>query len=167
MMDIRDWPIDRIMQLPDCAFGRRWPIRLAKILEDGNAVFDLAEAALPERCVIWEVGFLTVGAFGVSAETGLSLGELLPTSEAQFRALELVFSGVDSPISGRGHFEVAADGWAGVMTLRQPMQPAGRRLVARFIRHRGSALSAGIIVVVSSIPTEVPDWLISGQGRSL
>ncbi len=55
IMDIRNWPLSQIMQLPDAAFGRRWPVGLAYAFAGAGAEFDISEAALPERFVIWEV----------------------------------------------------------------------------------------------------------------
>ena len=57
-MDIRNWPMNRIMQLPDCCFSRRWPVGVSWLGEAVSVGYDISEAGLPERCVIWEAGFV-------------------------------------------------------------------------------------------------------------
>lgn len=159
-MDVRNWPLDRIMQLPDCAFGRRWPIGLQAVLSDAAAVFDIAEAALPERCVIWQLYMSCSGLLGTtSADFTLALGDVLPATVAEFNALELVFSGVES-VTSRGGTEAVSGAPINLPTIRMPLVTAGCRFVGRFIRVIGSATAAHVIIIVSSIPREVPDCLL-------
>ncbi len=80
-MDIRNWPLDRIMQLPDHCFGRRWPITLLTPVVQTVTYYDISEMALPEKCVIWELVFYGYGVLGGEL-TGWSfaLGDVLPTT---------------------------------------------------------------------------------------
>lgn len=160
-MDIRNWGLDQVMMLPDHCFGRRWPIGLQSFLEGAGAVFDVSEAALPERCIVWEVFVSSVGAIGTtSAGFTLALGDQLPANVAAFNACELVFSGIDSR-SRRGEIEVVSGAGFNIRNLRLPLAVSGRRFVGAFIRVLGSPVACHAIIVVSSIPKEVPDCLLS------
>lgn len=160
-MDIRDWPLDRIMQLPDHCFGRRWPIGLQATLLNAEPVFDISEFALPERCVIWEVVLVGRIAAFASVELCLALGDQLPPDDAAFAVLELVFGGVESAAGVRGAIETPTLSIHQVTKLRVPLQTSGRRFVGRFIRREAMVAAADVIIVVSSIPREVPDCLLS------
>ncbi|MBA7630391.1 hypothetical protein ES703_37913 [subsurface metagenome] len=160
-MNIKHWPMNTIMELPEWCFGRQWPIGLSVTLKDENAVFDIAEAALPEQFVIWRLLFPTVTKDIQSVDIGLALGDTLPGNEAEFAALELLFTSFHSPVSGQGHFEASVGSAGNVIEMRHPVKAAGRRLVGRFIRQEGVAVGAGAIVIVSSLPTKIPGWLSS------
>ncbi len=166
-MDIRNWPVDRIMQLPDWCFGRRWPVGLQFTTPDANPVFDICEAALPEVCILWEVSLFVSGLPGITVGFTLALGDQLPADDAAFNVCELLFPGVESPEGIRGEIEKLTDSGPPAFQIRQPVATAGRRIVGRAIRILGEALAAQAVIIVSSVPTEVPDWLISGPGRSL
>lgn len=160
-MNIRNWPFDRIMQLPDWCFGRRWPIGLQAVLTDDAPVFDISEAALPETTVIWELAIQNLSILASALIVTLSIGDQLPASDAAFNVCELVFPGIESTTGVRGAVDVMDRGALCSRRLRIPVATAGRRLVGRFLRDTGSAVGGQAIIVVSSIPTEVPDWLCS------
>lgn len=156
-MDIRDWPMDRIMQLPDNVFGRRWPVLMQANLTDGNPVFDLAEIGLPNRFVIWELMGFNQGSFGVTVEIALALGSQLPASDAEFLVLEKVFPSFIDTTGIRGSIENMTTTGMSLTQLRQGVDAGGRALIGRFKRKAALSLSAWCSVVISSIPNEVPD----------
>lgn len=158
-MDIRNWPLGRIMQLPDNCFGRRWPIGLYGTLTDADAAFDIAEFALPERTVIWEVSLVHCGGLGMSVDVAFALGDHLPASDAEFNVMESLCSGIISSNGRRGHFEIPSIAQITYSMLRIPVAVSGRRIVARFIRGPGAAANAAAVITISSIPNEVPDCL--------
>lgn len=165
-MDIRDWPLDQVMQLPDCCFGRRWPIHLFSEEAINPAMFRISHMALPEQCVIWEVTAWGVSGFTAAIAVGLALGDFLPTTEAEWQRLELVFSGFEDHGHISGELPVFANGQVAFRQLKMHIRPAGRRLVGRFAVYVGVPDFAGIGVTVSSIPHEVPDCLVSEYLRS-
>lgn len=158
-MNISDWPISKIMQLPDYAFGRREIVQLAMDLTDANAVYAISPAGLAERTVIWDIGTSNRGASNTTTHAALSLGDFLPTTDAQFNAMEVMFPGVIASDGGVGEFEAAAGSYMNTSKVRQVFQTSGRRFVARFIRHQQNATESVIVVAYSSIPTELPEWL--------
>ena len=158
-MDVRNCPMNQAMQLPDCCFGRREVVQLAHDLSDANAVYVISPAGLSERSVIWEVTGAARGAVGVTVHVGLVLGDQLPASDAAYDALELVFPNVIDSTGVRSSFEVARGSGLHLNRLRLPLYTAGRRFVARLVRHQGNATEGIITVTYSSMPTEVPYWL--------
>jgi len=165
-MDIRNWPMDKIMSLPDWCFGRRWPIGLQAALPGPPPEFDIAELALPETTVIWEVLVNNLTTIASSIVFTLALGDQLPATNAAFNECELVFPGIESTTGVRGAVEITERGGCSLVRLRMPVAAAGRRFVGRFVRNVAASTGGTAIIVVSSIPTEVPDWLISGHLRS-
>jgi len=160
-MDIRNWPLGQIMQLPDHCFGRKFPIILSNYSDNGVAHYAISEIGLPETCVLWEVWFYSiVGDPGFEGNRGgtvsVKLGDQLPATAAEFAALEDFFPEADEIVAGARVLRVSLN-----LKLRKPYAAAGRRIIARFT---GQALSKADMVlglVFSSIPTEVPDCLLS------
>ena len=146
------------MQLPDAAFGRRWPVGLAYVFTGAEAEFDISEAALPERFVIWEVLSNVIGTFNGDCTHTLALGSKLPTSDAQFNGLELLFGGIISKDGFRGAFTTISLAQQGFSRLRQPVISSGRRLVGRAIRDAGAPAGGTISIIISSLPTDVPGF---------
>ena len=160
-MHINDWSMDRIMQLPDSAFGRCEILQLAVDLPSAASVYSINPAGLPDKMVIWEVVVGARAAIVVTIHAGLALGDLLPTGDAEYNALELVFPNVISSDGDRGEFEVSSDSGFSITNVRFPVVVSGRRLIAKFTRHQGNATEGVITVVYSSMPNEVPSWLFS------
>ncbi len=161
-MDIRNWSIDDIMKLPDNCFGRRWFVGLTAVLESADAAFDISEMALPEKCVIWSVNLHPTTAIGSLNSIGLALGDHLPVTEPEFAAFDLLFPDWMDDISGRGHLLSPYLSPLSFGRIRKFIPSAGRRIVLRGIRVEGTGLRVAAQLVVSSVPTEAPDWLISG-----
>ncbi len=166
-MDIRSWSPACIMQLPDECFGRREVLQLAVDLTGAGAVYQINPAGLPDRMVIWEVHAAARANVVVTIHAGLALGDRLPTTDAEYNLLELVFPNVISSDGDRGEFEVSSDSSFSLSMIRFPVVVSGRRLVGKFTRHQGNASEGVIAVVYSSLPTEVPEWLCSGNLRRL
>lgn len=157
----------RIMQLPDCCFGRRWPIGVAQEQEAVGAYYDISEFALPERCVVWGL-YVWLPVYSTTAvEITLSLGDQLPTTDAQFDALEVLFRDIGFIVGGRRTIRSSRSPSVLTVPLRMPVTASGRRLVGRFAWGASIANSVYTIIVVSSIPTEAPDWLLSDYHKSL
>ncbi|MBA7562200.1 hypothetical protein ES708_03849 [subsurface metagenome] len=162
-MNIRDWSLDRIMQLPDACFGQQWPIGLAGQPLLDTPAFDISEAALPDTTVIWEVLTWTAHVPTVPVIIEIYLGDHLPATDAEFRAMEPLFSGVRDVNNRPSSFEANRNMFLAVSRIKMAAKAQGRRLVARFSTDNATAIDSHVILVVSSIPTEVPDWLCSGR----
>lgn len=160
-MDISSWPMNKKMVLPDHFFGRREVLQLAADLSDANAVYAISPAGLPEKTAIWEVLAAARSTATATIHVGLALGDQLPASDAEYNALAPVFPNVISSDGVRGQFEVGSFGFMNIVRVRMPVAVAGRRFVAKFIRHQGNASEGTIAITYSSMPCEVPTCLLS------
>ena len=160
-MDIRKWGLDRIMQLPDGCFGRRWPIIFSGTVTASAIAYYISEMALPERCVIWQLFAWTpiVGSlepFNLNERFSYKLGDQLPNA-AIFASQEELFAAADMIVGGERSFYP----FAGVLNLRQPVMSSGRRITIRVHNFSVITLLFCTGIVISSVPNEVPDCLVS------
>lgn len=160
-MNIRDWPMDRIMQLPDWCFGRRWPVFLRSYAPNATPTYDISEVALPERCVFWWFGWDISAAELTRTLYRLALGDQLPTTEAQMSTLEPLFMGLGVQGAEPREIQTLKLEAEGGIPLRTPINTTGRRPVLETKGFGTNYIGARITLVVSSMPTEVPDWLVS------
>jgi len=160
-MDISNWPINRIMQLPDNCFGRRWPIGFAQLTPDAEPHFEICETGLPEVCVIWSISTVCIGTFSSGINIQLRLGDNMPATDAEFLAFEPLIDDITGTGAVRNSIVVPGISGPHRFPIRKVVASAGRRLVGRFQRIATTAMGGQVIVVVSSMPTEVPDWLVS------
>ena len=54
-MRIDNWPLDRIMRLPDWCFGRRYWVGQYLYGLGGGIAYGIAEEPLPDKFVVWGV----------------------------------------------------------------------------------------------------------------
>lgn len=159
--------MDRIMQLPDCCFGRRFIVSCTIFCPAGSRRWTISEIAFPERAVIWEArcwaGFTNyyISSFRVA------LGDAVPTSVEEMDQLEALFQGFGrTGIGSRLMYPYVTSGPV-FTNLRLPIETAGRRMVLEAKAITDNDVDFIFVVVVSSIPKEIPDWLCSGQGKNL
>lgn len=158
-MNIRKWASDRILQLPDSCFGRQWPLSIGMEQTSIGTYFDISEAALPEACVIWKFYMWTpVYALG-QVLNSFALGDILPTTDAEFDALEPLFRDIGIIVAGRRTIRTFRSPSPLELSLRMPLAAMGRRLVGRFEWIAESFSNVYVNLVVSSIPTEIPEFL--------
>jgi len=155
------------MQLPDECFGRRWAVISShQIAADATDEW-LVKQPLPDGCVLWGLRVIQGGSEAGVHWVKIALGDNEPVSDATFDAFERLFP---------GDFDNAAEEGAIYfmypspvdMQLRMPIVSMGRRFAVQ--AHNGNNLvimNMCVVFLISSIPTEVPDCLLSGQGRSL
>lgn len=166
-MDIRNWPMDQIMQLPDCCFGRRFVISCTGLASSGGVTWDMSEVAFPERSVIWEVAVWGNARFPDIHSIRLAIGDQLPTTRTMMSDLESLFFGLGEQGPDPRVIIGTFGGFLILRRLRMPLKPSGRRLVLEVSAVEAKDSECTVCVVVSSMPKEVPDWLFSDQVRSL
>ena len=166
-MDIRNWPLDRIMQLPDWCFGRRWMVGVGAFSNAITTVYDISEAGLPERIVIWEIGILFCCDVGTVSFVSLALGDQLPTTDTKFFANQRLFKDIGRLEGSERVLSVCGVGSFCIRNIKKPVETGGRRLIGRFLNTVAKTMLVDVIINFSSLPKEVPDWLSSGQGRGL
>ena len=162
-MDIRNWGLDKVMQLPDWCFGRRWPIFCRVTAGEGSQLWDISELKLPDVCVVWEFGaWIARSSFEVDTFR-LALGRFLPATAAQMDALEPLFNGLGAQGPGPRQIDAHRSGQLRMENLRMPVQAQGKNLILEATEATDKSGTIQVYIVISSIPTEVPDWLALGQ----
>ncbi len=161
-MDISKWPLDMIIALPDWCFGRKYPVSITLRANSDTLVFDIAEMALPEPCVLWSIH---IEPYYVDHHNGymrLALGEQLVTTEAEFMLFTPLIHGFGS--QGNDPRKIENSQYTGplVLNIRQVLDARGRKLTGMAIAVVDKSYRCRVTIVVSSIPKEVPDWVVSG-----
>ena len=162
-MNIAKWNDAELMKLPDHLFGSRFVVSCEAAMLGVGQTFDMSEIALPERCVIWELIRDCPMPSGVGDGYRLALGDQLPTTHAQFMALDPLISGLGAQgpeprLISQRYVGVGAS----VRNIKQFIRPAGRRLVVEAHASTGP-MWVIILLVVSSVPQEIPDWFYLPQ----
>ena len=166
-MDVKGWPLDQIMSLPDHCFGRRWPIVSSRAVGVNSLEQWLVHAALPDRCVLWQLQAYPAQYTAASCLFKVALGDHEPANDAEFDAFERLFPGNLDNAAGEGSFYVTGLFKVDI-PMRLPIFPQGRRFVVQaFNSHATILLPIVMVFVVSSFPTEVPDCLLSQKANYL
>ena len=164
-MNLNQLPINDLMQMPDHLFGARWFIGCRFDLNETEAVFAISEESLPERTVIWGV-LITSDAltFTDLASFGLRLGDQVPATDAAFLECEQIFRGISS-LNDLWDFRFGQGNALFLPVQRKILQPTGRRLVVRGIAGTGKTGDTVVALLVSSVPTLIPDFLMPPKPR--
>lgn len=157
-MDIRDWPMDRIMQLPDEAFGTRFSVLFSGVVPSLSTRFFISSIGLPNKCVLWEI---FVGAHPDSGSGanpvmtyGLGLGDQLVTDNVEMGRLENILTGIHESEFTISIFRQNLN----LSRLRIPVIAQGRRVVLA-ARSRSVVQNDFVVgLVFSAIPNEIPDF---------
>lgn len=160
-MNIRNWPMGQIMQLPDNCFGRRFVVSCMVRPIAGAVSWDISEIALPEKSVFWEFCLLYGAPIADYVSVRVALGDQLPTTTAMMDALEplipgLGFTGAEPRVIPISYFTNTC-----ILNLRVPIFSAGRRVILEVTPEALKSPPTILLTVFSSIPTEVPDCLLS------
>lgn len=165
-MNVQNWGIGRIMELPDWCFGRRFVVGCTLNQGPATDTWDISEVALPEMCVVWELHILATGTFNEWLYLGIALGDQLPTNLAMFDALDPLFMGLGEQGREPRRIRVDIQRTKHLDRLRMPVAANGRRLVIEGRTEEQVSAGVQVEIVVSGVPKEVPDWLVSGSLRS-
>lgn len=160
-MDIRNWSMDQLMMLPDSCFGTR---RVISMCGEGiitAPAFDICETGLGERTVVWGAGVWNVKTSLTATFARFKLGDQLPATLAEFDALEDMFPELSCVAGYRSILVNLGENGLLWFPMRRLYQTAGRRIVAALGVVGLSAAVGMCAIEVSSVPTEVPDCLLS------
>lgn len=130
-------------------------------------VFDMAEMKLPDRFVLWEVHWGIEYNPGASCDIGIAMGERAPANVAEFNGMEMLLPEITSRMNGKGWRNTFYIPPSPIVNIRKLVPAQGRRLIGAGVRVLTASTAAVATIVISSIPREVPDWLVSGQGKNL
>jgi len=165
-MRIDNWPLDRIMRLPDWCFGRRWWLGEYMGHTAGNVNYLLGAENLPDKFVVWGI-YISCRSINCLEAIRLTirLGTVLPAAAGDVEGLDRIFKGICVPAITY-EFCVNPNGVTWVNCERQIIESAGRRLV---MISNGDGTIAYYMTVgmhISALPKEVPDWLFSETVRN-
>ncbi len=166
-MDVSRWPLDRIMQLPDWCFGRRFPVFLFAYGGIGEDAWDIAELGLPDRCVLWEIVMWPVGVWAATDSFRLALGDQLPTSIAMMSSLDPLLHGMGQQGAEPRTIRSIPYDTMRIRQLKMLIESHGRRPILEISPADETALAMNVALVFSSIPREVEDWLVSAKAINL
>jgi len=160
-MDLRNWSMDQILQLPDHCLSRRFVVSCSMSTLGDETVWDISELALPDRAIVHELTMFGTGSLGKFAVVRLALGDQLPTAVAEMDRLEPLFHGLGVQGAEPRGFTVGAQGQFTLNRLKMYVPAQGRRLVLEMAAAATVVIFVCAAITVSTVPTEVPDCLLS------
>ena len=162
-MDISKWPIDKIMQLPDHCFGRKFVVSCAIRVVPEATVWDISEIALPNVFVLWQLQIYPYGFTTADSRLRIALGDKLPTSETTMNGYIPLIS--DLGMGGTKPRRIYLFQRTGtfILFMRMPISAQGKRLVIEGHAEADANANVSVQIVVSAIPKEIPEWLLSGR----
>lgn len=160
-MRIDDWPLDRIMRLPDWCFGRRHWVGTYAGATNGHVSYWLVEEQLPDKFVVWSIMMccncpLMLNGFRVTVR----LGFRVPVDAAEVLGLERLCKGISRP-NIVYEFYVNPNGLTYMNQQRLLIESTGRRICLMVNGDQENPYESTVGVLISSVPKEVPDWLVS------
>lgn len=123
--------------------------------------FAISMMALPDVCVIWYLEILQLATVLILGRCELRLGDHLPTTWVEFQELESLFPIVGTSPGVTPRFRTSTYNNHRMMWLRFPVQAQGRRVVLGINQAEATGCDIQATLIVSSIPKEVPDCLLS------
>ena len=166
-MDVRGWPVERILQLPDWVFGRSYILSCVCKISGIGITFDISELLLPNLCVVWYVKIWGWYTTGYQSYVRIGLGHFLPSTEAEFMKLKPIVHGLGITGAEPRQIHIWRDQPSLDLQMRMPLDSGGNKVCMMANALTAEFGYARLAVCVSAFPEEVPDWLISGQGKSL
>ena len=166
-MDVSGWAPEKIMQLPDHVFGERHVLACCGKSSNDVPVWDISEVAVHDISVLWDLTIWPIYVTDADDYVRIAWGQYLPKSTAEMDELAPLVRGLGK--QGGEPRKIPIYFYAGGMSfhLRKLVYPGGRRMVIEVYANVGKYTMCHVVATVSSLPKEVPDWLISGQVKSL
>lgn len=159
-MDISRWSLDRIMQMPDWCFGRRWWVGTNLGTSLAEAVPFLVEESVPDVFVLWDVLVLSAAAEGQTrTDMTLRLCRQAPTT-ANVRTFRRLLRGFSEPTL---YYEIQlpADIAIHLGPMRNLIEARNDKIGGIYKRLGATtAQEAQIAFLISGMPREVPDWVV-------
>ena len=161
-MDISKWSLDKIMELPDWVFGKRWWVGTYIGTSGASTSYFMIEESVPDKFVLWDVLVNVVGsAAAIKVNLSLRLTRQAPTGSniKTFRRLLTNFSNraqfydVHLPSAGSIHLG----------PMRNLVEADNDRIggALKFVGETATNENT-VACLISGIPREVPDWVVSG-----
>ena len=161
-MDVSRWPLHKIMMLPDWCFGRRWWVGSYAGNTSGQVYYFCSEENLPDWFVVW--GFL------LSFKENAALSAIRATirlarNTAEITANAMTMERLCKGISAHTilyEFYVPQNGLIWINGIRTIHESKDRRIAFATNGDQVIAYEGTVGVLISGVPREVPDWVVSG-----
>ena len=159
-IDISGWSLGEKMMLPDHAFGVRNLVTFSNSVPTVTTEWHRFLSALPDHIVIWNIKAITGAIPPAFGTVRLALGDVVPTSDAEFNELEQIGMGGGLQ-TGRGA-RIVCDSVSGsdYVMLKLLVSPQGRRFVVRFRNNDVGSDNMQLAVIYSAVPRSIPKWMI-------
>ncbi len=161
-MDISKWSLDRIMALPDWCFGMKWWVGTYVGTSGSTFTPFIIEESVPDKFVLWDVLISTTGRTGAThVNLTIRLCQEAPTSVniKQFRRLLTNFS---TRIQSYDiHLPPLATTHLGPMKNLIEAQNDKIGGALKIVDETATCENA-VACLISGMPKEVPDWVVSG-----
>lgn len=161
-MNISKWRLERIMGLPDWCFGKRWWVGTFVGTNLDEAVPWIIRESVPDVFVLWDVILLSAQATGQTrTDLTIRLCRQAPTT-ANVRSFRRLLRGLSETTF---YYEIQVP--ASVAIHLGPMKnliEARNDKIGGIFKRVGATdtQEAQIAFLISGIPREVPDWVVSG-----
>lgn len=161
-MNILNWPEYKIMMLPDWCFGRKWWIGEYMGSTTGRIYYRLGEEQLPDWFVLWGVLVCCRSPNCLEAlRLTIRLGDHTPASVTDAQKMERLLKKISIP-SIVYELYVNQNGVIWINDQRQIMESKGRRLALVSNGNQAINYEMTVGVLISAVPREVPNWVVSG-----
>jgi len=158
-MNVTGWDIASKMKLPDYCFGNQ-DVCSAYTFNNGpfTFVWAISEAALPDPCCIWQVGFTSMPTTDGTGHLRIGLADAVPTTEAEMNAAVEIFPGLGDPHVGPNRIQFYAAKYVFfTIDCRKGLVTGGKKLVIENYCVKDT-MRLVCNLVVSGLPTKVPGW---------
>lgn len=161
-MDISKWPLDKIMELPDWCFGKRWWVGVNMGTAAGEAAGWIIDESVPDVFVLWDVLIMSaVAEAQTRTDLTLRLSKQVPTT-ANVKKFRRLLRGLAQPTL---FFEIQLpkDVAMHLGPMRNLIEARNDKICGMIKRLNATGpQEAEIGFLISGIPREVPDWVVSG-----
>ncbi len=161
-MDIRKWSLHKIMALPDWCFGVKWWVGTYIGTAADAVTYFLIEESVPDKFVLWDVLISsTGGTAGSSCNVTLRLCRQVPTSGTLKNYRRLLTNMSTRQMSYDIHLPPIATTHLGPM--KNLIEAENDRIGGALkIPSETATCENSVACLISAIPKEVPDWVVSG-----
>ena len=161
-MDISKWPIHKVMALPDWCFGQKWWIGMTVGTTEGTEEYFFIADLPPDNFVVWDI---LVSPGGVVAATSVDVALCL-CKETPVVGNIRILTGLLRQFGTKGqhydmHLSPNSVSYLGPMKVAVEAVNQGIGGCLK-LKDETATCESTIAILISAVPREVPDWVVSG-----
>lgn len=162
-MDISRWPIHKVMALPDWCFGQKWWIGMTIGTSADTVTYFYISDKPPDNFVVWDI---LVSPGGVVAATRVDVALCL-CNEAPVVGNIRTLTGLLRQFGTKGevydmHLSPNSVSYLGPMKVA--VEAVNQGIGGAFkLPNETAVCESTVAVLISAIPREVPNWVVSGM----